>query len=62
MYKIFHGISKSMMNEIFTLRHQKQYNLRNWSDFCVPKIGSIKVACVVNITLFFYGLILFIMI
>ena len=50
------------MNEIFTLRYQKQYNLRNWSDFCVPKIGSIKVAYVVNIKLFFYGLILFIMI
>ena len=41
------------MNEIFTLRYQKQYNLRNWSDFCVPKIGSIKVAYVVNIKLFF---------
>ena len=38
MYKIFNGILKSIMNEIFTLRCQTQYNPRNWSDFCLPKI------------------------
>ena len=30
------------MNEIFLLRHQNQYSLRNWVDFCVHKIGSIN--------------------
>ena len=29
MYKICHDISPTIMNEIFTLRHQNQYNLRN---------------------------------
>ena len=28
MYKMYHGISPTIMNEIFTLRHQNQYNLR----------------------------------
>ena len=28
MYKIHHGISSTIMNKIFTLRHQNQYNLR----------------------------------
>ena len=30
------------MNEIFTLRHQNQYNLRNWTYFDVPKVGTVK--------------------
>ena len=33
IYKIYHCISPTIMNEIFTLRHQNQYNLRNWTDF-----------------------------
>ena len=36
MCKIYHGISLSIMNEVFTLRHKNlrnnQYNLRNWSE------------------------------
>ena len=28
------------MNEIFTLRHQNQYNLRNWTYFDVPKVRT----------------------
>ena len=28
IYKTCHGISPTIMNEIFTLRHQNQYNLR----------------------------------
>ena len=28
------------MNEISTLRRQNQYNLKNSSDFCVPKIRA----------------------
>ena len=40
MYKIYHGISPTIMNEIFTLRHQNQYNLRNWTYFDVPKVRT----------------------
>ena len=29
MYKIYHGILQTIINEIFPLRHQNQYNLRN---------------------------------
>ena len=39
MYKIYHGISPTIMNEIFTLRHQNQYNLRNWTYFDTPKVN-----------------------
>ena len=42
MYKIYHGISPTIMNEIFTLRHQNQYNLRNWTYFDVPKVGAVN--------------------
>ena len=42
MYKIHYGISTSIINEIFILKHQNKYNLRNWSDFCVSKIRSIN--------------------
>ena len=30
------------MNEIFTRRHQIQYNLRNWTDFDVPKVKTVN--------------------
>ena len=30
------------MNEIFTLRHQNQYNLRNWTYFDVPKVRTVN--------------------
>ena len=39
MYKIYHGISPIIMNEIMTLRHQNQYNLRNWTYFDTPKVN-----------------------
>ena len=42
MYKIYHGISPTIMNEIFTLRHQKQCNLRNWTCFDVPKVRTVN--------------------
>ena len=29
IYKIYHEISSTIMNKIFTLRNQNQYNLRN---------------------------------
>ena len=42
MCKIYHGISPTIMNEIFTLRHQNQYNLRNWTYFDAPKVRTIN--------------------
>ena len=39
MYKIYHGISPTIMNDIFTLRHQNQYNLINWAYFDAPKVN-----------------------
>ena len=42
MYKIYHGISPTIMNEIFTLRHQNQYNLRNWTYFDAPKVKTVN--------------------
>ena len=30
------------MNEIFTRRHQNQYNLRNWTHFDVPKVRTVN--------------------
>ena len=40
MYKTCQGISPIIMNEIFTLRHQNQYNLRNWTYIDVQKFGT----------------------
>ena len=42
MCKIYHGISPTIMNEIFTLRHQNQYNLRNWTYFDAPKTRNVN--------------------
>ena len=42
IYKIYHGISQTIMNEIFLLRHQNQYNLRNWTYFDVPKFRTVN--------------------
>ena len=42
MYKIYHGISPTIMKEIFTLRHQNQYNLRNWTYFDTPKVRTVN--------------------
>lgn len=43
MYKIYHGFSNGFKQEIFILRHQNQYNLRNWSGFCVLIIRSVDL-------------------
>ena len=53
MYKIYHEISPTIMNEIFTLRHQNQYNLRNGTYFHAPDVrtvnhGSERVRCFVS--------------
>ena len=42
MYKIYQGISPNIMNEVFTLRHQNQYNFRNWTYFGVPKVRTVN--------------------
>ena len=43
MYKIYHGISPTIMNEILTLRHRNQYNLRNWTYFDAPKNRTVNM-------------------
>ena len=53
MYKIYHDISSTIMNEIFTLRHQNQYNLRNWTYFHAPDVRTVnhgfeRVRCFVS--------------
>ena len=42
MYKIYHGISPTVMNEIFTLRHQNQYDIRNWTYFDALKVRTVN--------------------
>ena len=42
MYKMYHGISPTILNKIFTLRHQNQYNLRNWKYFDAPKVKIVN--------------------
>ena len=42
MYKIYHGISPTIMDEIFILRYQNQYNLRNWTYFDAPKVRTVN--------------------
>ena len=42
MYKIYHGISPTIMNEIFTLRHQNQYNLRYRTYFDTPEVRTVN--------------------
>ena len=41
MYKIYYGIAPTIMDEIFTLNNQDQYNLGNQADFDVPKVRSV---------------------
>ena len=42
MCKIYHGISPTIMNEIYTLRHQNQYSIKNWTYFDVPKVKTVN--------------------
>ena len=42
IYKVYHGISPTIINEIFTLRLHNPYNLRNWTDLDVPKVRTIN--------------------
>ena len=36
---VFH---QTIMNEMFTLRHQNQYNLRNWTYIDTPKVRTVN--------------------
>ena len=45
MYKIYHGILPTIINEIFPLRHQNQYNLRNWTYFDATKVRTVNHGC-----------------
>ena len=42
IYKICHDILPTIMNEIFTLRHQHKYNLKNWTYLDVPKVRTVN--------------------
>ena len=42
MYKIYHGISSTIMNEIFTVRHQNQYNVWDWTYLDVTKVRTVN--------------------
>ena len=42
MYKIHHGISPTIMNEIFILRHQNKHNLKNWTYLDVRKVRTVN--------------------
>ena len=42
MYKIHYGISPTIMNEIFILRHQNKHNLKNWTYLDVRKVRTVN--------------------
>ena len=42
MYKIYNGISPTIMNEIFTLTRQNQYNFRYQIYFDAPKVRAVN--------------------
>ena len=42
MYKMYHDISPTIMNEIITLRYQNQYNIRNWTYFDAAKVRTVN--------------------
>ena len=44
MHKIHGDISLTIMSEIFTLKHQNYYNLRNLTDFDVVNVRTVNHA------------------
>ena len=42
MHKKYHDISRTIMKEIFTLRHHNQYNLRNWTHIAAPRVITVN--------------------
>ena len=42
MFKIYRETSPEIMQDIFSIREQGHYNLRNISDFIIPKVKSVN--------------------
>ena len=42
MFKIYNKTSPEVMQEIFTIKEQGEYNLRNQADFVVPHVKSVN--------------------
>ena len=42
MCKIYHGISPTIMNEIFTVRNRNHYNVPDWTYFDVTKVRTVN--------------------
>ena len=42
MFKVYNKTSPEIMQEIFTVKEQGEYNLRNPADFVVPHVKSVN--------------------
>ena len=42
MYRIYNGMAREIVTEIFLLRPQGQHNLRSWSDFTLPIVRTVN--------------------
>ena len=42
MFKVYNKTSPEIMQEIFTIKEQGEYNLRNQADFVVPHVKSVN--------------------
>ena len=42
MYRICNVMTPGIVTKMFALRHQSQYNLRNWSDFNLKNVRTIN--------------------
>ena len=42
MFKIYRETSPEIMQDIFSIREQGHYNLRNISDFIIPIVKSVN--------------------
>ena len=42
MFKIYREASREIMQDIFSIREQGHYNLRNISNFIIPKLKSVN--------------------
>ena len=40
--RIYNGMTPETVTEIFTLRLQGQYNLKNWYDFTLPNARTVN--------------------
>ena len=42
MFKVYNKTSHEIVQEIFTIKEQGEYNLRNQADFVVPHVKSVS--------------------